>query len=239
MKLNRKWRKGNQPANWSWSRGDTNLLSLRVETKLPTTHLHMHVTSAVRYFCCDFSPFLWVTLEAERTALEWTQKHFRLQSPAGSYLTFILQEAGSGAQFFSLMKRPCINQRVVVSLKGMYKENLLWEYPVKRESVPHISAVSAQQRPGEEKKALLSAHADALPQHPGPTLSKDSVLALASSLQAVSPMVCGRLCLPMISESNRRKVSDEGQITTVRRKRGEASKPRYLFSCRGGDILLG
>lgn len=99
--------------------------------------------------------------------------------------------------------------------------------------------MSAQQRPGEEKKALLSAHADALPQHPGPMLSKDSVLTLGSSLQAVSPVLCGRLYLPVISESNRRKVSDEGQITTVRRKRGEASKLRYLFSCRGGDILLG
>lgn len=98
--------------------------------------------------------------------------------------------------------------------------------------------VSAQQRPGEEKKALLSTHADALPQHPGPTLSKDSVLALASSLQAVSPRVCGRLYLPVISETNRWKVSDEGHITTIRRKRGEANKPRYLLLCRRGDILL-
>lgn len=123
------------------------------------------------------------------------------------------------------MKRPCINQRVVVSLKGMYKEDLLWEDPVKRESIPHISVVSAQQRPVEEKKALLSTHANALPQHPGPKLSKDSVLALASLLQAVSPMVCGRLYLPVISETNRWKVSDEGHTTTIRRKRGEANKP--------------
>lgn len=181
-------------------------------------------------------------MEVERTALEWKQKHFRPQRQTGSYLTFILQEEGSGAQFSSLTKRPCTNQRIGVSLKGVYKEDLLWGDPIKRESIPHISVVSAQQRPGEQKrrKHYCSLTVMLSPQHPGPTLSRDGLLVLASSLQAVSPAVCGRLYLPVLSgDSHGRNVPDERQITAVRRKREEASKPRYILSCREGYILLG
>lgn len=111
--------------------------------------------------------------------------------------------------FSFLMKRPCINQRVVVSLKGCTRKTYFEGSSQERVYTSHIRGVSPTEAWRREESITVT-HADVLSPTPRTTLSKDSVLALASSLQAVSPRVCGRLYLPVISETNRwKRVSDE------------------------------
>lgn len=184
------------------------------------------------HFCCDLSPFLWVTLEAEDSS-GWTSQ----ESTSGcraQVLTLLLyyRRQAVGHNFPFLMKRPCINQRVVVSLKGDVQGKTYFERIQSRESLylTYQSGVSPTEAWRRERSiTVLMLMLSPNTQDPR---SARIVFSLLPSCTSGSIPKGMWLYLPVISETNRWKVSDEGHITTIRRKRGEANKPRCLLLCR-------
>lgn len=148
--------------------------------------------------------------------MEWKQKNVKPQSLVGSYLTFILQEEGGGAHSSSLTKRPCMNQRVGISLECT-RETILRGSSQKRIYTSHIRGVSPTEAwRTEGRKALLFTLIDAPRPSPRSCPQEDGHVAPCAGLFTPRSFTG---TVDAIRSALRRNAADERQIISTTRKK--------------------